>query len=395
MKEKLAISSNYRISRSKQNPVETEFESENRDRGREIAMAFALSTSASSTCRALQLLFPSTSTHSRLFSQPPSLVLPCHPLSPFTLAFSRRRNHYSSVKSSSSSSSKKKNMKRRSLSREDEDDDDMEDDPFEKLFSLLEEDLKNDASTVDEDSDDEEINEEDIDKLAQELVDVLGDDDMELHDSATDGMESGYNDAEEEEEEEKDEEEEEDDDDDKEEEFEVRLKNWQLKKLAYALKSGRRKVSIKNLAAELCLDRAIVIEMLRNPPPNLLMLSATLPDEPPPVVSVPEAKLTETFTVETSIDAVKPEAKVKEPVHVRQHRWLAQKRLKKVQVKTLEMVYRRSKRPTNAMVSSIVQVTNLPRRRIVQWFEDKRAQEGVPERRAPYQRSDPETVFTS
>lgn len=49
----------------------------------------------------------------------------------------------------------------------------------------------------------------------------------------------------------------------------------------------------------------------------------------------------------------------------------------------------------NALISSIVQVTNLPRRRIVKWFEDRRAEEGVPKRRAPYQRSDPETVFSS
>lgn len=41
----------------------------------------------------------------------------------------------------------------------------------------------------------------------------------------------------------------------------------------------------------------------------------------------------------------------------------------------------------NAMVSSIVQVTNLPRKRIVKWFEDRRAEDGVPQNRVPYQRS--------
>ncbi|KAL5786088.1 hypothetical protein ACOSQ2_008480 [Xanthoceras sorbifolium] len=367
-------------------------------------MAFALSTSAS-TSRALQLLFSSGSSHNhhRLFLgrlKPPGLVLPRHPLSRSTLAFSRRRNHGPAINSSSSSlsSKNKKTKKMKSLPQKDEDDGDMEDDPIEALFSLLEEDLKNDTSAVDDETDDDEISEEDIDKLARELEEVLGDSDMELFNSAKDGMESGDDDAEEEDEDDDDDEEEEeedaDDDDEEEEEREVRLKNWQLRKLAYALRTGRRKVSIKNLAAELCLDRAIVIEMLRDPPPNLLMLSASLPDEPPPVVSVSEVKLTETVTVERTFDAVEPESKVKEPVHVRQHRWLAQKRLKKVQVKTLEMVYRRSKRPNNAMISSIVQVTNLPRRRIVQWFEEKRAEEGVPEHRSPYQRSDPETVFT-
>ncbi|KAK3212356.1 hypothetical protein Dsin_017062 [Dipteronia sinensis] len=359
-------------------------------------MAFALSTSAS-TSGALQSLFSSGSSHNhhRLFAgdlKPPGLVLPRHTLSRSTLAFSRRRNQDPAIKSSSS----KKKMKKKSLPRKDEnDDDDTEDDPFELLFSLLEEDLKNDTSTVDDETDDEEINEEDIDKLAQELAEALGDGDMELFNSATNAMESnddGDDDDAEDEEEEEDKEEE--DEEEEEEERQVPLKNWQLRKLAYALKAGRRKVSIKNLAAELCLDRAIVIEMLRDPPPHLLMLSATLPDEPPPVASVSEVKQTETVTEETTLDAVEPESVVKEPVHIRQSRWLAQKRLKKVQIKTLEMVYRKSKRPTNALISSIVQVTNLPRKRIVQWFEEKRAEEGVPERHAPYRRSDPETVFT-
>lgn len=105
-------------------------------------------------------------------------------------------------------------------------------------------------------------------------------------------------------------------------------------------------VQIKNLAAELCLDRAVVLEILRDPPPSLLMMSAALPDEPTPRVSVPEVKPEETVMEETIVDAVELESKVKEPVHARQHRWFAQKRLKKVQVETLELVYRRSKRPT-------------------------------------------------
>lgn len=46
----------------------------------------------------------------------------------------------------------------------------------------------------------------------------------------------------------------------------------------------------------------------------------------------------------------------------------------------------------NAMISSIVHVTNIPRRRVVKWFEDKRAEEGVPGHRVPYQRSVSETA---
>lgn len=83
------------------------------------------------------------------------------------------------------------------------------------------------------------------------------------------------------------------------------------------------------------------------------MMSATLPDEP--VKKEPEPVLEtehiETVDFVTTVDdeTVKhepKEPKVKEPIHVMQHRWSAQKRLKKVHVETLEKVYRKSKRPT-------------------------------------------------
>lgn len=116
-------------------------------------------------------------------------------------------------------------------------------------------------------------------------------------------------------------------------------------------------LQIKNLAAELCLDRALVLQMLRDPPPNLLMLSAALPDEPAPKKSVPEETIMETTVetvvettvetvVETTTDAAEVETAVKVPIHVRQQKFAAQKRLKKVHLDTLERVYRRTKRPT-------------------------------------------------
>lgn len=45
-------------------------------------------------------------------------------------------------------------------------------------------------------------------------------------------------------------------------------------------------------------------------------------------------------------DVEQPESKVKVPVHVMQSDWSARKRLKKVQVQTLERVYARTKRPS-------------------------------------------------
>ncbi|GAU23176.1 hypothetical protein TSUD_306240 [Trifolium subterraneum] len=157
--------------------------------------------------------------------------------------------------------------------------------------------------------------------------------------------------------------------------------------------SKKKNNKVKTLAADLCLDRSIVLNLLRNPPPNLLMLSLSIPDEPTQSAIVPETTPGETLYKETSADHAEsePESKSNLPIHTLQHNWSSRKRLKKTQLDTLERVYMRSKRPTNAMVSNIVHVTNIPRKTVIKWFEEKRAEEGVPERRLPYQHSAHET----
>ncbi|KAL4294829.1 hypothetical protein HN51_045661 [Arachis hypogaea] len=258
-------------------------------------------------------------------------------------------------------------------------DEDEEEDAFELLFKQLEEDLKKDnlLKGGSNDDDDDEITEEELALLERELEGALGEFDAETLNPDVIHAETDASDSEEEQEEEEDDE----------EDGVPMLRTWQMKKLARALKAGRRKTSIKNLAAELCLDRAFVIELLRNPPPNLLMMSLSISDEPTPKEISVETKPREIVLEETRTDPVEAGNKANVPVHVMQQKWSAQKRLKRAQVDTLEKVYRRSKRPTNAMISSIVHVTNIPRRRVVKWFEDKRAEEGVPENRVPYQRS--------
>ncbi|KAM3212137.1 hypothetical protein ACQJBY_065307 [Aegilops geniculata] len=256
----------------------------------------------------------------------------------------------------------------------DEDDDD--EGGLEALFKQLEEDLKNDDLSVDDD--DDEISEEDMARFEQVLAEAMGDIDV-ADESAVDlatGSEVVGND-------------------------EVadpiekpELKSWQLRRLARALNIGRRKTSIKNLAGELGLDRGLVIELLRNPPAELLLMSDSLPDEAP---SKPETKEIEPSPVADEvevdeIEATETEPQMDLPVHVMSTEWSAQKRLKKAQLETLEKVYFKSKRPTNTMISSIVQVTSLPRKTIIKWFEDRREQDGVPDRRAAYMRSLSETM---
>ncbi|KAM5564525.1 protein OVEREXPRESSOR OF CATIONIC PEROXIDASE 3 [Rosa sericea] len=329
-----------------------------------------------------------SSRHEITRTGPASLVLPRHLPARFssTVAFARRKSHRAAVTSS------QPKIKKKSAAKNEEEE--VDGDAIDALFSLLEEDLRNDGVSLDDDGeDDDEISEEDLARLEQELAEAFGavDEDEDEDEDDEDGdVDVVQSDATEEDEEEE---------DDDEVEVAVKLKTWQFRRLASALKVGRRKTSIKSLAAELCLDRALVLQMLRDPPPNLLMLSAALPDVPAPKKSVPEPKPVETVVettvetvVETTTDAAVVDTVVKVPVHVRQQKFSGQKRLKKVHLDTLERVYRRTKRPTNAIVSSIVHVTNLPRKRIVKWFEDKRSEEGVPDSRRPYQPSAPTTV---
>ena len=46
------------------------------------------------------------------------------------------------------------------------------------------------------------------------------------------------------------------------------------------------------------------------------------------------------------------------------------------------------------MISNIVHVTKIPRKKVLKWFEDKRGEDGVPDHRLPYQRFASETVLT-
>ncbi|XP_042499049.1 protein OVEREXPRESSOR OF CATIONIC PEROXIDASE 3-like isoform X2 [Macadamia integrifolia] len=307
-----------------------------------------------------------------LVSQPRTyLTLPRLPFPRSALVFSRRRNDGSAVTSSKKKKKKKNDDKKKKCLTQSDDleEDDLDVDPIEALFRQLEDDLKKDNPSMGDT--DDEISEEDLARLERELEEALGEDDelSRMLDLAEDQT-TGDEDVEEEE-----------------EERPLQLKNWQLRRLASALKIGRRKTSIKSLAAELCLDRAVVLELLRDPPPNLVLMSAALPDKVETAISEPETKSTEPSSVEEKLDVVKPETKVREPVHVMQSRWSTQKRLKKVHVETFEKVYRRTKRPSNTMISSIVHVTNLPRKRVLKWFEDKRTEEGVPDHHLPYQRS--------
>ncbi|CAN1828270.1 Protein OVEREXPRESSOR OF CATIONIC PEROXIDASE 3 [Linum perenne] len=342
-------------------------DSESEKRGRKTNMAFSLSTFNTSVTLRSSSSFTERSFTGGQCKPPLNLLLQRSSIgSSSSAAYARRRRSQNSAVTSLSKRKKDEQVKG----------DDIGEDKVDALFK------KSDSSQLDEEDDYDEISEEDLQRLQQELEEAFGVDGDEVGDYDMEKLSSSKDDSSE----------------DVDEDRPLKLKNWQFRRLAVALKKGRRNISIKNLAGDLCLERGIVLELLRNPSPSLVMMSAGLPDEPEPVL-LPvrhlkpiEAEIEETPTEEP---AVKDESKVKLPVHVMFQNWNAQKRLKKVHAQTLERVYRRTKRPTNTMVSSIVHVTNLPRKKVVQWFEDKRTEEGVPEKRLPYRRSIHETASSS
>lgn len=124
------------------------------------------------------------------------------------------------------------------FSHDTKEEEDIDEDAIEALFTQLEEDLKNDGISADDN--DEEISEEDLAKLERELEEALGEDDelSSLFTSSVNGLEAdncdGHEDADHDH-----------DDEEKEEELKpVKLKNWQLRRMASALKVGRRKTSV-------------------------------------------------------------------------------------------------------------------------------------------------------
>lgn len=116
--------------------------------------------------------------------------------------------------------------------------DEIDEDAFEALFGMLEEDLKSDdLSTGDGDDEDGDLSEKDLEKLQRELEEALGvggDDDVEVEMASSVG-DVEDNDGYEEEEEEGD--------------RPVMLKNWQLRRLARVLKIGRRKTGVSVFTA--------------------------------------------------------------------------------------------------------------------------------------------------
>lgn len=298
----------------------------------------------------------------------------------------------------------------------------VKDDPWESLFKQLEKDLENDT----EDTRENEITEEDLTNFERELdmvveelanvsnagtmsepddtlrgqsIDTVRDDGESDNDDKegikaksadkNEGVDDGNEDKDDDRGTEVDDEY--FSDDDFEEPRKVPLQPWQLRKLAAAVELGRRKVHIKSLAAELQLEREDVLSFIKNPPPELLMAASQLEEarrEDGESVSDEEDISSDEGEADDSLllkDADADQPKDDGLSHELKRRtygprdWGKGKRLKKVTLATLQRVYKKTKRPTNIMIESVVRATNLPRLRVLGWFEEERARLGTSE----------------
>eukprot|EP00850_Spirogloea_muscicola_P020372 SM000214S06766 [mRNA] locus=s214:79844:81217:+ [translate_table: standard] len=162
----------------------------------------------------------------------------------------------------------------------------------------------------------------------------------------------------------------------------VHLARWQLKKLADAARQGRRHTNVKTLAAELHLSREDVLAWLRDPP-DLQALEVELEaagqaaqQRAMSARAAEEERQGARALPQTPAMADEEENLLDEQQwtpHL-QRQWHSQKRLRREHLATFERVYGQSHHPSESMVQNLVQLTHVPRQRILQWFQERRQQ---------------------
>ncbi|XP_024540144.1 protein OVEREXPRESSOR OF CATIONIC PEROXIDASE 3-like [Selaginella moellendorffii] len=159
----------------------------------------------------------------------------------------------------------------------------------------------------------------------------------------------------------------------------VKLEKWQLRKLRDALDVEKSQLKVKALAGETGLDRRDVLTFLRDPPPELIELIDSISDkESDEEEDKPEDQ---TGTQEQDSEAGKEEndsprvERIGLPGDTQgtgPKAWYGKKRIRKEHLETFEKVFQRTKRPTGALIQNIVELTHVPRKRVLDWFENRR-----------------------
>lgn len=142
-----------------------------------------------------------------------------------------------------------------------------------------------------------------------------------------------------------------------------RLAPWQSFRLEQAYQKGKKNYEVKSLMGDLHLSRSEVLTWLK--------LRSADPSLAPPKKDAP---LSREKKAEPKTGIHNPYAKSggARPVYRHWEVRYGDRRLNREAKDTLERVFSLNKYPTDEMISGIVDITKLPRRRIIQWFKDAR-----------------------
>eukprot|EP00899_Mesostigma_viride_P013019 jgi/Mesvir1/21718/Mv04131-RA.1 len=145
----------------------------------------------------------------------------------------------------------------------------------------------------------------------------------------------------------------------------------QERRLWMAAVEGRRHVDIQSLARETGLDRRAVLDWLKTHDPK----------------DIPQAyRLAPPQPAGEAMSANNASRQRDQPVSPVEEEEISVPgmKLKASDRATLERVYYVAQYPSDEMIQSILDITRMPRNKVLAWFQIKRSEDGMREKRKPY-----------
>lgn len=157
------------------------------------------------------------------------------------------------------------------------------------------------------------------------------------------------------------------------------LQPWQLERLEQAYEAGKRNIRINDLSKEVGLDRGSVLQWFKEHEALPDRVRGSLRDARHKALEADQQRKALLKDSKATKVAHKGQADQKEemPLAERQRLYYTQKRVAWDVEATFEKVYQHSSRgwPTDEMVLSLVELYRMPRKKVLNWFADRRKQD--------------------
>eukprot|EP00471_Norrisiella_sphaerica_P003187 CAMPEP_0184493614 /NCGR_PEP_ID=MMETSP0113_2-20130426/26497_1 /TAXON_ID=91329 /ORGANISM="Norrisiella sphaerica, Strain BC52" /LENGTH=285 /DNA_ID=CAMNT_0026878939 /DNA_START=7 /DNA_END=864 /DNA_ORIENTATION=+ len=151
------------------------------------------------------------------------------------------------------------------------------------------------------------------------------------------------------------------------------LSKPQKRRLRTALVMGRRKVSVKDLANELQVDRKVLLQWFKEYTTDPASFTNLLigPGEDPKDLAA------DSTDRKAGTDPDEPKKEVRKiPYYERKKLGLDKKRIPAAALRTMDMIYETTRWPDDAMIDSVCAVHKLRKSQVINWFKEKREQDG-------------------